>query len=105
MPRGNRISRAEGLQHPGGLLGVELPPTGIPEERGFVASYLHRTGVRLATEWQFYVVFGMFRLAAIRQGVAQRVLDGTASSVHAQTVARGAVPIADAAWRLARSIA
>jgi aminoglycoside phosphotransferase (APT) family kinase protein len=85
----------------GGLLGVDLRAAGIPEEREYVATYLDRAGVELMSDWELYVVFALFRLAAIRQGVAQRVLDGTATSAHAQTVARGAVPIADAAWRIA----
>jgi len=88
----------------GGLMGASLESAGIPEEPHYLATYLDRTGLRLATDWEFYVVFGMFRLAAIRQGVAQRVLDGTAASAHAGNVARGALPIADAAWRLARRI-
>jgi aminoglycoside phosphotransferase (APT) family kinase protein len=92
-----------GPEH-GGLTGVELESSGIPAERDYLARYLARTGVRLATDWEFYVVFGMFRLAAIRQGVAQRVVDGTATSTHARTVAGGAVPVANAAWRLARSL-
>jgi aminoglycoside phosphotransferase (APT) family kinase protein len=85
----------------GGLLGVDLRSAGIPDEREYVATYLDRAGVELTSDWMFYVVFALFRLAAIRQGVAQRVLDGTATSAHARTVARGAIPIADAAWRLA----
>jgi aminoglycoside phosphotransferase (APT) family kinase protein len=89
----------------GGLLGVDLAANGIPAERDYLAQYLSRTGFHLATDWEFYVVFGMFRLAAIRQGVAQRVVDGTATSTHARSVAAGAVPMADAAWRLACSIA
>jgi aminoglycoside phosphotransferase (APT) family kinase protein len=88
----------------GGLIGVDLGEAGIPHEREYVERYLARTAVRLETDWEFYVVFGMFRLAAIRQGVAQRVLDGTAASAHAQNVARGALPIANAAWNLARSL-
>jgi aminoglycoside phosphotransferase (APT) family kinase protein len=87
----------------GGVLGIELGAAGIPNEHEYVATYLERAGVKLTTDWEFYVVFGLFRLATIRQGVAQRVLDGTATSAHAQTVARGAVPIANAALRLARS--
>jgi aminoglycoside phosphotransferase (APT) family kinase protein len=88
----------------GGLRGVDLQAAGIPSERDFVAAYLSRTGFNIPGQWAFYVVFSMFRLAAIRQGVAQRVLDGTAASAHAKVVAASAVPMADYAWRLARSL-
>ena len=90
-------------QH-GGLLGIDLASVGIPPEQDYLARYLGKTGVRLAADWRFYVLFGMFRLAAIRQGVAQRVVNGTATSAHARSVAASAIPMADAAWRLAQSL-
>lgn len=88
----------------GGLFGIDLQMVGIPSEQEYLDRYLGRTGFRVATDWAFYVVFGMFRLAAIRQGVARRVVDGTATSAHARSVAASAVPMADAAWRLAQSL-
>jgi aminoglycoside phosphotransferase (APT) family kinase protein len=91
-------------QEYGGLLGIDLRAAGIPSEDEYLARYLDRTGLRLSTQWGFYVIFSMFRLSGIRQGVARRVQDGTATSVHARSVAQGAVPIADAAWRLAQSL-
>lgn len=86
-------------QH-GGLLGVDYAPLGIPQEEELVAHYCARTHFSI-DHWAFYLVFGMFRLAAIRQGVAQRVLEGTAASDHAVEVGKSAIPVADSAWRIA----
>jgi hypothetical protein len=43
----------------------------------------------------------MFRIAAILQGIAKRVEDGTASSDQAKTSGAGARPMAELAWRFA----
>jgi len=43
----------------------------------------------------------MFRLAAILQGIAKRVEDGTASNAEAVKSAAGARPMAEMAWRFA----
>ena len=45
------------------------------------------------------MVFSMFRLAAIMQGIAKRVLIGTAAEVSAADVGGRARAIADIAWR------
>jgi aminoglycoside phosphotransferase (APT) family kinase protein len=88
----------------GGLRGVDLAAAGIPCEKQFVEQYLDKTRFHLHGQWGFYVAFSMFRLAAIRQGVAKRVLDGTATSTHAAKVAASAVPMADYAWALAQTL-
>ncbi|MFO1236157.1 MAG: hypothetical protein U1F24_03875 [Alphaproteobacteria bacterium] len=36
-------------------------------------------------DWDFYIAFAIFRLAAISQGVYKRGLDGNASSANAAT--------------------
>jgi aminoglycoside phosphotransferase (APT) family kinase protein len=53
-------------------------------------------------DWLFYVVFSMFRLSAILQGIAKRVEDGTASNAHAVAMGARAVSLADNAMRLVR---
>ena len=62
-----------------GLAGVDLVPLGIPSAAAYVAAYNARTGRRPGSDWDVYVVFNLFRLAAIVQGIAKRSLDGTAS--------------------------
>ena len=40
----------------------------------------------------------MFKMAAILQGIARRVLDGTAASNHAEEAGSGAFNMAKLAW-------
>ena len=87
-----------------GLAGADLPSLGIPDERAYVAAYCRRTGRSRIDDWEFYVVFGMFRLAAILQGIAKRAIEGTAASAQAAEVGGRARPIAEMAWSLAQSI-
>ena len=44
--------------------------------------------------WEFYLVYSLFRLAAILQGIAKRVEDGTAASADARETGAKARPIA-----------
>lgn len=87
-----------------GMAGADLAGLGIPDQRTYLDLYARRTG-RATIEparWQFYVVFNLFRLAAILQGIAKRAEEGTASSVTAAETGRRAGPIAELAWRRAR---
>jgi acyl-CoA dehydrogenase len=49
------------------------------------------------------MVYSLFRIAAIVQGIARRALDGTAASREASEVGRLARPLAEQAWELAQS--
>jgi len=74
------------------------PETGIPAEADFVRDYCRRTGRDGVRGWNFYLAFGLFRLASIMQGVYQRVLSGTVASDfaavnHAPDLARQALAI------------
>ncbi len=93
-PRGSR-----------GLAGVDLAGLGIPNEASYVQKYFDRVGRPLpdASAWTYYLVFNMFRLVGILQGVAARALQGNASSVHAAETGRRARPLAEQAWALAQS--
>jgi aminoglycoside phosphotransferase (APT) family kinase protein len=51
------------------------------------------------SHWDFYLAYNLFRIAAICQGIAKRVLDGTAASQHATRGASKTVPLADLGWR------
>ena len=63
-----------------GLVDVDFAATGIPTEDQYVASYCRRTGRDGIDNWNYYVAFSLFRMAAITQGVYKRGLDGNASS-------------------------
>lgn len=60
----------------GTLAGVDFATSGIPTEAAYVEAYCRRTGRGEIDDWDFYLAFAVFRLAAISQGVYRRVLDG-----------------------------
>ena len=86
-----------------GLAGLDLAALGIPTATEYVARYCERVGAAApsAGEWSFYVVYNLFRGAAISQGILRRALDGSASSVHALEAGRKARSVAERAWQLA----
>jgi aminoglycoside phosphotransferase (APT) family kinase protein len=89
-----------------GIGGLDLKSLGIPSEQEYIKSYCTRTGLttpeELAKDWNFYLSYNMFRIAAILQGIAKRVDTGTASSAQAKTSAAGARPMAELAWQYAQ---
>jgi aminoglycoside phosphotransferase (APT) family kinase protein len=84
-----------------GMGGLDLPALGIPGEAEYVKRYCDRTKRQAIdpSHWDFYLAYNLFRIAAICQGIAKRVLDGTAASQHAQEAASKTVPLADLGWR------
>ncbi|XAH21435.1 phosphotransferase [Xylophilus sp. GW821-FHT01B05] len=89
-----------------GIGGVDLQALGIPAEADYIARYCERTGLttpgELAADWNFYLAYNLFRMAAILQGIAKRVQAGTASSAQAAASAAGARPLAEMAWKFAQ---
>jgi hypothetical protein len=49
----------------------------------------------------WYFAYNLFRLVAIVQGIAKRVIDGNASHRHAATMAARVRPLAAQAWACA----
>ena len=87
-----------------GLAGADLAALGIPGEAAQVAEYCRRTGQPVPADLDVYIVFSMFRIAAIMQGIMKRALDGTAASQEAMDVGGRARPVAEVAWALARRL-
>ncbi|WP_418320427.1 phosphotransferase [Piscinibacter sakaiensis] len=93
-----------------GIGGLDLAARGIPDERDYVRRYCERTGRTtpgndvdaVLADWTFYLAYNLFRMAGILQGIAKRVVDGTASSDEARQAAAGAKPLAELGWRIAR---
>jgi aminoglycoside phosphotransferase (APT) family kinase protein len=89
-----------------GIGGLDHQALGIPPESEYVRRYCERTGFttpgELAQDWNFYLAYNLFRMAAILQGIAKRVEDGTASSTQAKQAAAGARPLAELGWRFAQ---
>jgi aminoglycoside phosphotransferase (APT) family kinase protein len=82
-----------------GLDGFDLAALGIPSEADGRALYCQRTGRRELPDWDFYIAFNMFRLAAILQGIMGRVREGTAASARALESGTRAKRLAEAGWR------
>lgn len=89
-----------------GIGGVDLQSLGIPAEQEYIRRYCERTGFStpeaLAPDWNFYLAYNMFRIAAILQGIAKRVEAGTASSEEARANGARARPMAELAWKFAQ---
>jgi aminoglycoside phosphotransferase (APT) family kinase protein len=66
-----------------GLGDIDRSALGIPTEAEYVQRYCERRGIAAIDNWNFYLVFSFFRLAAILQGVLKRAIDGNASSQKA----------------------
>ena len=87
-----------------GLAGIDFAALGIPDEEAYVTAYRRRTGRGAIPDWDFYMVYGLFRIAAILQGIAKRAIDGTAAAANAAEEGRLARPLAELAWDLAQSL-
>ncbi len=89
-----------------GIGGVDVKSLGIPTEDDYIHRYCDRTGLTtpadLKADWNFYLAYNMFRIAAILQGIAKRVEAGTASSAQAKASGAGARPMAELAWKFAQ---
>ncbi len=88
-----------------GIGGLDLAALGIPAEDDYMRRYCDRTGLStvadLKADWNFYMAYNMFRIAAILQGIAKRVEAGTASSAQAVASGKSARPMAELAWQFA----
>jgi aminoglycoside phosphotransferase (APT) family kinase protein len=89
-----------------GIGGLDIASLGIPSESEYIARYCERTGIatpdQLSADWDFYLAYNLFRMAAILQGIAKRLEEGTASSAQAINAAAGALPLARLAWDFAQ---
>jgi aminoglycoside phosphotransferase (APT) family kinase protein len=89
-----------------GIAGLPIEELGIPGESQYVQAYCKRTGRKGIdpSHWDFYLAYNLFRIAAICQGIAKRVLDGTAASTFAQEAASKTVPLAQLGWQQVEKI-
>jgi aminoglycoside phosphotransferase (APT) family kinase protein len=87
-----------------GLKGCDFAGSGIPTEAEYVAAYCRRTGRDAIADWEVYLIFNMFRIAAILHGVLARALQGNAASRNAVETGSRARLVADIAWEMAQRI-
>jgi aminoglycoside phosphotransferase (APT) family kinase protein len=84
------------LPHAGsfrGLAGIDRKAIGIPTEEDYVARYCARAGLAGIPNWDFYLAFSLFRMAAILQGVLKRALSGNASNPERALQVRDNIPV------------
>jgi aminoglycoside phosphotransferase (APT) family kinase protein len=84
-----------------GLLGLNLDALELPAVSDYLAAYCKRLGREVVPphEWEYYIVFNMFRLVGILQGVAARAIQGNASSSRAAVLGGGARQLAEQGWQ------
>ena len=89
-----------------GIAGLDFAELGIPDQDQYIRMYCahmpHVNADDLKADWNFYMAYNMFRIAAILQGIAKRVEAGTASSAQAVSSAAGPRPLAKLAWNFAQ---
>ncbi len=83
------------------LIGHDLRALGIPSEGQYIDAYAARTGLDPRAHLNTYLAYNFFRIAAILQGIAGRIRDGTATSEHAAAKALMVRPLAAAALSFA----
>ena len=86
----------------GSLDGRDLAALGIPSLQTYVDAYVARTGLDPRPYLPVYFAYNFFRLAAIMQGIAGRVRDGTATSAYAAAKAELVRPLAAKGFAFAR---
>ena len=87
-----------------GMAQADLGALGIPGADEYLARYFERSGRPAPPPevWEVYLIFNLFRLAAILQGIAKRLEEGTAANATARETGAKAGPIAELAWRRAQ---
>jgi aminoglycoside phosphotransferase (APT) family kinase protein len=89
-----------------GIGGIDVEALGIPTETDYIRRYCERSGrgdpAALLADWNFYMAYNLFRLAAITQGIAKRAQDGIASSAEAVATGARTRPLAERGWAFAQ---
>ncbi|MBN9062887.1 MAG: phosphotransferase family protein [Rhizobiales bacterium 65-9] len=82
-----------------GLAGLDLLSLGIPTLDEATQLYCARAGVESVQDLDWCFAYNLFRLAAIVQGIAGRVRDGTASNDKAAEAGKLTGAFAQLAWK------
>ncbi|XP_055963190.1 acyl-CoA dehydrogenase family member 10 isoform X2 [Sorex fumeus] len=84
-----------------GLRERDLPQLGIPSAEQLLSMYCAHRGIPAVENWNFYLAFSFFRLAAILQGVYRRSLTGQASAANAEQSGKLTEFMSNLAWDFA----
>ncbi|GFE82528.1 aminoglycoside phosphotransferase [Steroidobacter agaridevorans] len=82
-----------------GLRDADLGALNIPSEKDYLTIYAQTLGIDAIADYNYYLCFSLFRLAAIFHGIRGRVARGTAASAHAQSRADAFPWLAEMGWR------
>ena len=85
-----------------GLAGADLEALGIPSIEETVERYADKAGIGRPENLDWLFAYNLFRLAAICQGIAGRVRDGTAASPQARSMAAQVPLLAEGALSFAK---
>jgi aminoglycoside phosphotransferase (APT) family kinase protein len=83
-----------------GFRGESPQALGIPPEEELLADYCRETHRSELPHWRYFLVFSLFRSAAIRAGVYKRGFDGTAANATALAAGQSYRSAAACAWQL-----
>ncbi|MBX6318725.1 phosphotransferase [Pigmentiphaga sp.] len=84
-----------------GIGGLDFRALGIPDEETFVATYCTARNIDPPANWDFYLAYSFFRIAAILQGVYARAKAGNAASADALEMGARVAPLAELGWEAA----
>ncbi|EQB77382.1 acyl-CoA dehydrogenase family member 10 [Camelus ferus] len=84
-----------------GLSDCDLTDLGIPTVEEYFRMYCLHMGISPTENWNFYLAFSFFRIAAILQGVYKRSLTGQASSATAEQSGKLTEFMSNLAWDFA----
>lgn len=84
-----------------GFRGSKPEDFGVPSEEEMKAAYCREVGRSDLPHWNYFLIFSLFRSAAIRTGVFKRAHDGTAANAQAYEAGRRYRGVAARAWELA----
>uniref|UniRef100_A0A8C0DHX1 Aminoglycoside phosphotransferase domain-containing protein n=1 Tax=Balaenoptera musculus TaxID=9771 RepID=A0A8C0DHX1_BALMU len=79
----------------------DLTELGIPTAEEYFRMYCLHMGIRPTENWNFYMAFSFFRIAAILQGVYKRSLTGHASLATAEQTGKLTEFMSNLAWDFA----
>ncbi|ANN76240.1 phosphotransferase family protein [Bordetella flabilis] len=77
-----------------GIAGLDLPALGIPSEEQVVAGYCAARGIEPPRDWDVYLAYSFFRIAAILQGIYARAQAGNAAGADAAEMGARVAPLA-----------
>jgi aminoglycoside phosphotransferase (APT) family kinase protein len=85
-----------------GLIDSDLNALNIPPMQEAVDIYCRITRRDGVPDLNWLFAYNLFRLTSIVQGIARRIVDGTAASAKAEESASRVVPLAQSAWSFAQ---